>query len=303
MNNRRLLKAISMSLMLVVLVSAVASCGDSSDTEDSPYKLVTTVPETEPVTEEESLPPDDADINVLWKKKIAVIGDEVSKSDNAMNSYVRYVAKRNGMSYQNFASEGGTFSDASDFRIWYNIKFLQNDASFIIVQGGFNDYDKKVPLGTITSTIPSKVDDTTFDTKTLAGGLERACWELVTRFPEKTYGFVFTHRYYDYGSDYDTKWRPLMKEILNKWGVPYIDLQEELPAYNHIDSLREKYTLDGEGRVPNVLCAKECYAPRVEAWLKSIVSGASESDETQAAETGPVNNAVTTQAPPEDTAS
>ena len=112
--------------------------------------------------------------------------------------------------------------------------------------------------------------DDDIDNTTLAGAMEYMCRDLVTLFAGKKVGFIFCHNRYALDNVYNTQYRPIMKQALEKWGVPYLDLQECIPPIGMISSLASIYTNAGDGTHPNQDGYEKYYVPKIEAWLKTL---------------------------------
>ena len=197
-----------------------------------------------------TLPPN-LQINKLYLKTLGVDGDSICEGAGFSGGYAGIIAQRNKMIVQNIAVGGGTITSETYSgetpRHWINETMLgldQND--YILLEGGVNDYASGVTLGSITNDYTSTLDNETF-----AGAFETMCKQLVENYSTKKYGYIFVHRVYSTTSDWATIWKPLMKQILNKWGVPFIDLEELVPPLNFIATLKTAYTLNGDGWHPN----------------------------------------------------
>ena len=97
------------------------------------------------------------------------------------------------------------------------------DSDYIILQGGvngvnLNDSGKPnyAPMGRITEGF-----DEELQLNTQIGCLEAICRYAITQFPGKKIGFIITYDIsnYEYWRDKVVKF----KEVLDKWGIPYLD--------------------------------------------------------------------------------
>ena len=68
-----------------------------------------------------------------------------------------------------------------------------------------------------------------------------------------------------------------MIQILEKWGIPYLDLETQVPPLNMVAELRDLYTIPssadpsrGDGWHPNELGYKTFYVDKITAWLKTL---------------------------------
>ncbi len=274
-------KTVSIFVMLTALLLAtsvfLASCAEHSDSgADSPWQddfnrismqiaMQTEAPKettAAPVTTEYIYLSGEFSPNLLSYKTVTVLGTKLSAGDD---SYASVLAERNKMKLKNMSAENTSVSEKNGNTPLYKLVGQMSGRShYVLLEGSITEYLDGVQLGKITDTI---TDISKFDTSTYLGGLERCCYDLNLKSPDSVKLFVFTHRYADYNSEFDTKWKPEIKNTLDKWGIPYIDLQEMMPAINNIDGMRDEYTVNGEGLVPNRKCVEIFYAPRIEARL------------------------------------
>jgi hypothetical protein len=102
------------------------------------------------------------------------------------------------------------------------IKMKENykdyDFDYIILDGGANDIFKQVQLGTITKDV-----NTEFDTYTTLGALEAICQYLNMNYFSAKKLFVFAHTFTDSRERQKFVFKR-MKEVLEKWGIPYVDI-------------------------------------------------------------------------------
>jgi lysophospholipase L1-like esterase len=77
-----------------------------------------------------------------------------------------------------------------------------------------------------------------------------------------------------YSSEFDGEenYYKTTKEICEKWGVPYLDLNTLCPPIGAggIEELRTAYTYNGDGWHPTEAGYKAYYVPKIEAWLKTL---------------------------------
>ena len=198
-------------------------------------------------------------------KSIALNGDSIcAGGGDAVGGYGKLIADNNNMPYQNIAVAGGTITYISGRHCISRTMTNMNHSDYVIFEGGINDKALNVPFGAISEGFTAELDDTTF-----CGAFEQCCKTLCESYNTSKCGYVFVHRIAN-ASDWYSQYRPAMKDILNKWGIPYIDLQELVPPLNFIDSLRTEYTNDGDGWHPNLLGYETFYVSKITAWLKTL---------------------------------
>lgn len=220
--------------------------------------------------------------NVLTGKKLAVTGDSICAGAGYGGGYAGIIALNNNMEVQNIAVSGGTVTsgttNSGNNRFWINesITSLDEDADYIIIEGGLNDAGLSVTMGTITSGYGSS-----FNTDTYIGAFENMCYQLTKRFKGKKYGYVFVHqcfaKFRHSNTDDGTSYYWEAKKVLEKWCIPYIDLNIECPPFGYFQesnanlyALRTEYTKDGDGVHPNEAGYKKYYVDKITSWLKSL---------------------------------
>lgn len=220
--------------------------------------------------------------SILIGKIIAFDGDSICAGAGKIGGYGKIIAERNGMTYQNLAVGGGTirtgtYSSSGAARHWISesVLNLREDADYIIVEGGVNDDVTGEFLGEFS---PYYTDD--FDSSTFYGAMDTLCKNLYERFPGKKVGFIVVHAVYGWSAARETEKYVAVTKVLNKWGIPYLDLNKECPPFGLLPSdshLVKTYTkpLDsdaskGDGWHPNEEGYKKYYCDKIEAWLKTL---------------------------------
>lgn len=134
---------------------------------------------------------------------------------------------------------------------------------YIILDGGTNDITKlasgRIELGIIEDGVNAD-----FNTSTILGALEATCKHLNTTQLKAKKLFIFvTNRVDMLKLTKEVFYK--MKQVLSKWGIPYIDLSNinSLGLWN--DTVAEDYFVD---RIhPNAVAYKEFYLPYIEKAL------------------------------------
>ena len=202
--------------------------------------------------------------NPLSGKIIAVNGDSIcAGAGNNGVGYADIIADNEGMTIQNIAVGGATIATGTGQThiISTSISDMRSDADYIILEGGVNDPDFNVSLGTLTSGYTD-----TLNTATFAGGFEQMLKSAIARFPGKKIGYVFVHKCGNFG----TSWYNIAKQACEKWGIPYCDLNTQAPPLGYITALANAYTSSGDGFHPNADGYNAYYVPKITAWLKTL---------------------------------
>lgn len=233
--------------------------------------------------------------NPLYAKRIAFEGDSICHGASGTTNYATLVSKDNSMTLTNNAVSGGTITDGvysesgvAKHSIVKGVETLVNNKDnydYIIFEGGVNDTsldirnkaegseradNTYVKFGTITEGYTADLDITTF-----CGAFEYCCKSLTNS--GKKVGYIFVHKIFPDSHYWVTEYRPAMIKILNKWGIPYLDLETEVPPLNMIPGLRDTYTVEssknpghGDGWHPNTLGYETYYQNRINEWLKTL---------------------------------
>lgn len=209
--------------------------------------------------------------NPLSGKILSTTGDSIAAgAGNNGSGYPELVASDNNMTLQNVAVGGGTvaYINANTFCISRSISSMRSDADFVLLEGGGNDADSGVPLGTLSSGYTATLDDTTF-----AGAIESMFKAAIARFPDKKIGYVFIHKCASlFDSRVSNSYYDMAKSACEKWGIPYLDLNTQVPPLNYIADLKSTYTANADGYHPNELGYRTFYVPKITAFLKTMLT-------------------------------
>lgn len=223
--------------------------------------------------------------NPLNGKKIVYDGDSICEGVGFEGGYGKIIAERNNMVYENYGVAGATIRSGTNVgdnpekpRHWIstNVLNLPTDADYVILEGGVNDSVNGDVMGTFD---PYFTNDT-YDSTTFYGAMDTMCKNLYDRFPGKKVGFIIVHAVSGWIAARDTPRYVAAKKVLNKWGVPYIDLNVSCPPFGLIagdNELVRRYTAPsssdpskGDGWHPNEDGYKKYYCDKIESWLKSL---------------------------------
>lgn len=216
--------------------------------------------------------------NPLYGKKLCVDGDSIMYGAGSSGGFAKIIGGNNSMTVVNNAVSGGTIasgtyhSDGTTARHWIcdTIKNIPSDADYILFDGGVNDSSETAEVGAISNGFSAELDTTTF-----CGAMESICKWLVINRPNAKTGYVIVHKMAgNYTSEYPVDGQRdlyiLAIKICEKWGIPYIDLNTQVPPLKDIQSLRDVYTSNADGWHPNELGYKTFYVPKIEAFLRTL---------------------------------
>lgn len=204
-------------------------------------------------------------INNLYGKRVYWDGDSIMYGYGYTGGFANLIAQRNAMESTNFAVSGATLAQTSASHcIASSIAQMSNDADYYIFDGGVNDVAETTNRGAISNGY-----DSTLDTTTMIGAFESICKSLVNK-PGKKYGYVFVQRIFNASDEWETTLKPMMEQVLNKWGIPYIDLEKEIPPLGFIPSLANAYMDNGGKWHPNENGYKKYFVEKIEAWMQTL---------------------------------
>ncbi len=209
--------------------------------------------------------------NALFQKSAYFDGDSITFGQGG-KSFANQIGDKYYMKYVNKGVGGTTLSiqDGRSNSILERVKAIDKPYDFIVIEGGYNDWFQKIPIGTITQNY-----DDVFDEKTVIGAVESICKHIKTNFDESHFLFVLGHRASNVGKkdeSFDEYWNAI-ESVLNKWSVNYVDIRQNggLVAYNQ--TWLTKYFGVGEemGTHPNELGYKKFYVPYIESKMFEMV--------------------------------
>jgi len=221
--------------------------------------------------------------DVLYGKKLGAIGDSITIGTYSVPgmTYVNQIANAHNMTVDNQAIWGSVFptektqGDNPRGSIYSQVASLSADCDMVIISGGINDADYQAD-DTYWGNVSGGYD-ATLDTTTFCGAFEGTLKAALDKFKGKPILFVFEHRMTQkyqsqYGQHFEDVQYPLMIEMLNKWGVPYVDLFHDMPSIKLTPGYIALYSFDDQGVHPNIAGYRKFYVPRVESALKAIAS-------------------------------
>ena len=219
----------------------------------------------------------------IYGKKIGLTGDSICAGAGYNGGYGKLLHDNYAMTVNNIAVGGGTITSGTTYastgnnRFWINesITALDSDSDYVIIEGGVNDSSLNVELGAITNGYNDALDTTTY-----YGAFENMCKQLITRFAGKKYAYLAVHQMtnnYRVTNNQATSYYWASKKCCEKWGIPFIDVNAEAPAFGLFNSsmgdlytLRQTYTKDGDGWHPNEEGYKKYYLDKIVAGLEAL---------------------------------
>lgn len=220
-------------------------------------------------------------LDSLYGKKLGAAGDSITIGTYSVPgmTYVNQIANAHNMTVDNQAIWGSVFPTGKtqagqpQGSIYSQIASLSADCDMLIISGGINDADYQADesyWGSVSGGYSATLDTTTF-----CGAFEGTLKSALDKFKGKPILFVFEHRMTtkyqsQYGVHFEDVQYPLMIEMLNKWGIPYVDLFHDMPSIKLTPGYIALYSFDDQGIHPNIAGYRKFYVPRVESALEAI---------------------------------
>lgn len=205
------------------------------------------------------------------KGKIATFtGDSICQGAGYAGGYAKIIGEDYDMTVENIGVSDGTVVQWRDkFCISESIADMRSDADFVMLEGGGNDADwgpQYIPVGTLSSGY-----DATLDTTTFAGAFEQMLKSAIAKFPNAKIGYIFAHKCIANFDSPNGAYRNMAISALEKWGIPYCDLNISVPPLGYIDDLKSAYTR-GDGIHPNEAGYRTFYAPKIAAFMQTMLT-------------------------------
>lgn len=175
----------------------------------------------------------------------------------------------NGATWINNAESGSNMavtSNPSHTPIVTKITSYTGAADAIIIDGGVNDINNGIPIGSIATDY-----DAVYNTGTFCGALESALQYIMDRYPLAVKLYMIPHSFGKNNSTIDSVYEKAI-EICKKWNMPYLDMR----VYSQIamtSANKEAYTYNpnskkGDGVHPNETWYRTFYCPVIDQALQ-----------------------------------
>lgn len=206
--------------------------------------------------------------------KIGFTGDSICAGDGYNGGYAKCLNELYGLKYQNIAVSGGRIVTSNYFTISNSIPNFDNDIEAICIEGGINDTSENgSPLGELTQTYTDAINQSTF-----YGALEKMFRDCFNLFPNIPIFYVISHNsnnayYRTFGDNLKFEdYIAAIKKTCEKYGVYVIDLFHDSHFCTGIsNSLKERYTANGDGLHPNREGYIKFYVPFLKDYIKNIL--------------------------------
>ena len=206
--------------------------------------------------------------NVLIGKSALYFGDSICYGEGYRGGYAKLISENNNMTYINKGVSGATITRREGVScILDNVLNSTETADYIILEGGTNDAGGFQEFGEITTGYTAVLNETTF-----CGAVESLLKNSLIKWHDKKICFILTTNTYrrsDQKHYFDT-----IKQICEKWSVPYLDLYTKGRLNTNIEIMKNNYTSDWQGTPdglhPNEQGYKLFYVDQITEFLKTI---------------------------------
>jgi lysophospholipase L1-like esterase len=210
--------------------------------------------------------------------KINFLGDSITQGVGTTKTYHQFLQEKFGVVSRNYGISGSTISDRST-PMFSRALTMDEDADYVFVFGGTNDFFSGVQLGKLY-TLSGSTKIATNDTSTFYGALHTLCVNLINRFPDKKIVLMTPiHREHFGGqpTEFETNAIGLylidyvnaIKEVGEWYSIPVLDLYATSGLNPNIPIHKEKFFSPTDGLHPKAE-GHEVIANRIKAFLNTI---------------------------------
>lgn len=162
-------------------------------------------------------------------------------------------------------------SNPSHTPIVTQIKNYTGAADAIIFDGGVNDNNSSIPVGSIESGY-----DASYNTGTFCGALESALQYIMDRYPLAVKLYIIPHSFAKDNSYVDSIYSKAI-EICDKWNMPYLDMRKcsqiAMTSKNKSKYTRNANSGVGDGVHPVESWYRTFYSPVIDQKLRNLGIG------------------------------
>ena len=206
--------------------------------------------------------------NVLIGKSALYFGDSICYGEGYRGGYAKLISENNNMTYINKGVSGATITRREGVScILDSVLNSTETADYIILEGGTNDAGGFQEFGEITTGYTAALNETTF-----CGAVESLLKNSLIKWHDKKICFILTTNTYRRPNQkhyFDT-----IKQICEKWSIPYLDLYTKGRLNTNIEIMKNNYTSDWQGTPdglhPNEQGYKLFYVNQITEFLKTI---------------------------------
>lgn len=217
------------------------------------------------------------DKNVYAGKTIVAFGDSIIAGwgwQEGTGVIQPLKEKYTSATWINKAESGANFgitSEPAHTPIVTQIKNYTGVADAIIFDGGVNDINSNIPVGSIES-----VYDASYNTGTFCGAMESALQYIMDTYPLAIKVYIIPHSFAKDNSYLDGIYSKAI-EICEKWNMPYLDMRKysqiAMTAKNKNKYTRNPNTNVGDGVHPTEEWYRTFYSPVLDQFLRKLGIG------------------------------
>ena len=218
------------------------------------------------------------EVNTFAGLKINFLGDSITQGVGTTKTYLQFLQEKFGVESRNYGISGSSISDLST-PMFSRALTMDEDADYVFVFGGTNDFNGGVSLGKLY-TLSDSTKIATDDTSTFYGALHTLCVNLINRYPDKKIVLMTPiHREHFGGqpTEFETNAQGLyltdyvnaIKEVGEWYSIPVLDLYATSGLNPNIPIHKEKFFSPTDGLHPKAE-GHEVIANRIKAFLNTI---------------------------------
>ena len=218
-------------------------------------------------------------LSSIYRKKVTLNGDSIAfGAGTGGTGFMDYIASKYNMTLDKKAVSGATIANLSSrypdkHCICTSIDTMEEDANYIIFEGGYNDWLLWTQIGALTDTMSGDLDDTKF-----YGALESICRQALAKWENGKIGFIITHKINDAwrtqkqeGVTYPTLdgYYQAIKDVCEKYSIPYLDLSKVSRLNTELQNYK-KYTYNSDGVHPTKDGYQIFYVDTIARWMENL---------------------------------
>lgn len=195
-------------------------------------------------------------------------GDSICFGAGYYGGYAKLLSEKNPqMGYINYGISGTLVSkkNGRNDSILERLETMQDEADFIVFEGGVNDAWQKVPLGDFDETMFDEDYLNDLNEFTFCGALESLFNKSFEKWKGKKIFFIIPH---NMSLTATKEYMDIAEKICKKWSVILIDMRvlSGLNIYN--EYMKTTFTSNSDGVHPNELGYRNYYLKPIENILK-----------------------------------
>lgn len=193
---------------------------------------------------------------------------------NSYYSYCNYISQTYNMPMENRAVSGTTLAKQKNKTgvkksILERVREMQENYDVVLLNGGYNDMFQNVKIGKVT---PDYDKSGNYNEYTTCGALESICYFLNKNYSDSLKLYVICHKRLKNPNQY--KYWNAIKQVLEKWEIPYVDITAETEFYDVNEEITTQYFKfsngKGDGIHPLEYANRKIYGPCIAKKLNEL---------------------------------